>query len=97
MYNQLLGIKLRIFSLWRTSVYFDTESLCQRNLSYTRTLAFIFNAPLTGIENLHINLITKMKKITLSLLMSFISILCFSQEYEFKKWSLGLNLSLLGN
>jgi hypothetical protein len=30
VYNQLLGIKLRIFSLWRTLVYLDTESLWQR-------------------------------------------------------------------
>jgi hypothetical protein len=31
VYNQLLGIKLRILSLWYTLVYLDTESLWQRN------------------------------------------------------------------
>ncbi len=30
VYNQLLGIKLRILSLWGTLVYLDTESLWQR-------------------------------------------------------------------
>jgi hypothetical protein len=30
VYNQLLGIKLRIISLWVTQVYLDTESLLRR-------------------------------------------------------------------
>jgi hypothetical protein len=38
VYNQLLGIKLRTVSLWVALVYLDTESLWQRNRSYTQTL-----------------------------------------------------------
>ncbi len=41
-YNQLLDIKLRAVSPCGSLVYLDIASLCQRNFSYTRTLAVIY-------------------------------------------------------
>jgi hypothetical protein len=52
VYNQLLGITLRALSLWVALVYLDTESLWQRNCSYTRTLCAIlknWSAPIRPI------------------------------------------------
>jgi hypothetical protein len=77
VYNQLLGIKLRTVSLWVALVYLDSESLWQRNWSYTRTLCTI-----TKIETMKVS---RKKIVTIFIFALLFVCFIFFQNYNTKK------------
>jgi hypothetical protein len=77
VYNQLLGIKLRAISLWVALVYLDTESLWQRNCSYTRTLCTI-----NKIETMKVS--SKKIVVIFAIILLFACFIWF-QNYNIKK------------